>query len=158
MGKSAQRAPSCSRANSAAAAAKEPLDASAMSASLERRHSKRLQTRQGSAPYVKPDKSGDNSTGLTKYMGESSLDWDGDAQRRCAALVHHPIALSARHRSWRHLCSCPLARAAVSPSSSAASSPLVAARRRRRHCQRTGRWSRRRTAPLARRRCTTSTR
>jgi len=52
-----------------------------MSGSLERRHSKRLQTRQGSAPYVKPDKSGDNSTGLTKYMGDSSLDWDGDAQR-----------------------------------------------------------------------------
>ena len=48
---------------------------------LERRASKRLSTRQGSAPYVKPDKSGDSSTGLTKYMGDTSLDWGGDAQR-----------------------------------------------------------------------------
>ena len=74
-----------------------------MSGSLERRHSKRLQTRQGSAPYVKPDKSGDNSTGLTKYMGDSSLDWDGDAQRRCRrprppAAQHYPHA----PRSRRH--------------------------------------------------------
>lgn len=54
-----------------------------MSGQLERRQSKRLTTRQNSAPYVKPDKSSDNSTGLTKYIGESSLDWDGgeDAKR-----------------------------------------------------------------------------
>ena len=114
-----------------------------MSASVERRLSKRLQTRRGSAPYVKPDKSGDNSTGLTKYMGDSSLNWDGDATRRRGSLVHHHTmgdsslnrdgdatrrrgslvhhhtAPSARPRS-RHLCSRPLARAAVSPSSSAA--------------------------------------
>jgi len=42
---------------------------------LERRSSKRLATRQGSAPYVGKDaKSG--STGITKYMENSSLDWD----------------------------------------------------------------------------------
>lgn len=45
-----------------------------MSAQLERRQSKRLAGR--SAPYSKED-SGSGSTGLTKYMGESSLDWDG---------------------------------------------------------------------------------
>jgi len=52
-----------------------------MSAQLERRHSKRLAGRQNSAPYAKDAASG--STGLTKYMGESSLDWDGgeDAKR-----------------------------------------------------------------------------
>jgi len=49
-----------------------------MSGQLERRQSKRLANRQSSAPYVKPDKSSDNSSGLTKYMGDSSLNWEGD--------------------------------------------------------------------------------
>jgi len=40
---------------------------------LERRSSKRLAQRQGSAPYVTEKK---GSTGLTKYMGDTSLDWD----------------------------------------------------------------------------------
>jgi len=44
---------------------------------LERRSSKRLATRQGSAPYMNKEGSkGSGSTGITKYMENSSLDWD----------------------------------------------------------------------------------
>jgi len=43
---------------------------------LERRSSKRLANRQGSAPYVGKESKGSGSTGLTSYMEKSSLDWD----------------------------------------------------------------------------------
>jgi len=48
-----------------------------MSAKLERRQSKRLSGRESAAPYAKKE-AGAGSTGLTSYMGDSSLDWEGD--------------------------------------------------------------------------------
>jgi len=55
---------------------------------LERRSSKRLERREGSAPYLpKQDSRTDagGSTGLTKYMGDASLDWDESGSAAAAA-------------------------------------------------------------------------
>lgn len=55
-----------------------------MSVQKERRQSKRLSGRE--MPYGKKE-ADSGSTGLTNYMGDTKLDWDGDigdAKRRCA--------------------------------------------------------------------------
>jgi hypothetical protein len=52
---------------------------------MERRQSSRLQRKNSAAPYTKGGSSGgESSTGLTKYMGDTKLDWDegsADASR-----------------------------------------------------------------------------
>jgi len=56
-----------------------------MSAQIERRHSKRLERRENSGPYMSRQGSSSapaGSTGLTKYMGNTSLDWGGASEEK----------------------------------------------------------------------------